>query len=306
MIAPVMVVDDEAMVRKTLAQAIERSGAEVITAADGEEALAKFREMRNPLVREDERVAHLAKLRQGFFTVRGRDHFGTASLDGLRKRLAHHRLVVHHHDRRDHLACSLHVVIEMSDCSAGLARVSACRVRASKVGTSCRALKESWRRISLYLEQGQCHASLVAKMPLGRQKTPVEDSGAMRGWEKLCRPASHSPAVRQIFDQRLASGGRRGGSEAFVARCRGPRRPSSCCPSSSAGPCGYGRDRSRGATSARPPQPLPLWRRPRSAPSPSHPRRRRPSWKRARWGRTRGAAAPRRSGRRGRGSRAAR
>jgi CheY-like chemotaxis protein len=45
MIAPVMVVDDEAMVRKSLAQAIERSGAEVITAADGEEALAKFREI---------------------------------------------------------------------------------------------------------------------------------------------------------------------------------------------------------------------------------------------------------------------
>lgn len=40
MIAPVMVVDDEAMMRKSLAQAIERSGAEVITASDGEEALA--------------------------------------------------------------------------------------------------------------------------------------------------------------------------------------------------------------------------------------------------------------------------
>ena len=53
MIAPVMVVDDEAMVRKTLAQAIERSGADVSTAADGEEALAKFREMRNPLVFTD-------------------------------------------------------------------------------------------------------------------------------------------------------------------------------------------------------------------------------------------------------------
>src|SRR5262249_35931717 len=53
MIAPVMVVDDEAMVRKTLAQAVERSGAEVITAADGEEALGKLREMRNPLVFTD-------------------------------------------------------------------------------------------------------------------------------------------------------------------------------------------------------------------------------------------------------------
>jgi len=56
MIAPVMVVDDEAMVRKSLAQAIERSGAAVITAADGEEALAKFREMRNPLVFADVRM----------------------------------------------------------------------------------------------------------------------------------------------------------------------------------------------------------------------------------------------------------
>jgi DNA-binding NtrC family response regulator len=56
MIAPVMVVDDEAMVRKSLAQAIERSGAEVITASDGEEALAKFREMRNPLVFADVRM----------------------------------------------------------------------------------------------------------------------------------------------------------------------------------------------------------------------------------------------------------
>jgi DNA-binding NtrC family response regulator len=56
MIAPVMVVDDEAMVRKSLAQAIERSGAEVITASDREEALAKFREMRNPLVFADVRM----------------------------------------------------------------------------------------------------------------------------------------------------------------------------------------------------------------------------------------------------------
>ena len=37
-------------------EAIERSGAEVITASDGEEALAKFREIRNPLVFADVRM----------------------------------------------------------------------------------------------------------------------------------------------------------------------------------------------------------------------------------------------------------
>jgi CheY-like chemotaxis protein len=37
-------------------EAIERSGAQVITASDGEEALAKFREMRNPLVFADVRM----------------------------------------------------------------------------------------------------------------------------------------------------------------------------------------------------------------------------------------------------------
>jgi DNA-binding NtrC family response regulator len=42
--APVLVVDDEPMVRKLLARALERNGADVVTAADGEEALAKFRE----------------------------------------------------------------------------------------------------------------------------------------------------------------------------------------------------------------------------------------------------------------------
>src|SRR5215470_11080319 len=105
------------------------------------------------------RVAHLAKLGEGLLAVRRRDHFGTASLDGLRERLAHHRLVVHHHDRRDHLACSLHVVLEMNDSSAGLVRVSACRVHPSKAGRSCRALEESSRRIAPYWEQGRCHAA---------------------------------------------------------------------------------------------------------------------------------------------------
>jgi two-component system response regulator FlrC len=56
MTAPVMVVDDEAMVRKTLASAVERSGADVITASDGEEALRKFREQRNPLIFTDVRM----------------------------------------------------------------------------------------------------------------------------------------------------------------------------------------------------------------------------------------------------------
>jgi len=46
----------------------------------------------------------------------------------------------------------------------------------------------------------------MAKMPLGRQKTPVADRSATPGWEKLCRPASHSLAVRQIFDQQPTSG----------------------------------------------------------------------------------------------------
>ena len=56
MMAPVMVVDDEPMVRRSLASAIERSGADVITASDGEEALSKFREMHNPLIFADVRM----------------------------------------------------------------------------------------------------------------------------------------------------------------------------------------------------------------------------------------------------------
>ena len=56
---PVMVVDDEPMVRKSLASAIKRNGADVVTAADGEEALAKFREMRNPLIFADVRMPKL-------------------------------------------------------------------------------------------------------------------------------------------------------------------------------------------------------------------------------------------------------
>jgi two-component system, response regulator FlrC len=52
----VMVVDDEPLVRKSLAFALQRSGAEVVTAADGQEALAKFRELRSPVVFADVRM----------------------------------------------------------------------------------------------------------------------------------------------------------------------------------------------------------------------------------------------------------
>src|SRR5205823_5396820 len=55
----VMVVDDEPMVRKSLASAIEQSGATVVTACDGEEALAKFRQMHNPLIFTDVRMPRM-------------------------------------------------------------------------------------------------------------------------------------------------------------------------------------------------------------------------------------------------------
>jgi DNA-binding NtrC family response regulator len=53
MTAPVLVVDDEPMVRKLLARALERTGAEVVTAADGQEAMEKFRELGNPVIFTD-------------------------------------------------------------------------------------------------------------------------------------------------------------------------------------------------------------------------------------------------------------
>jgi two-component system response regulator FlrC len=53
MTTPVLVVDDEPMVRKSLALALERAGASVITAADGQEALARFREHRSAVVFSD-------------------------------------------------------------------------------------------------------------------------------------------------------------------------------------------------------------------------------------------------------------
>jgi two-component system response regulator FlrC len=53
MTTPVLVVDDEPMVRKSLALALERAGASVITAADGQEALARFREHKSAVIFSD-------------------------------------------------------------------------------------------------------------------------------------------------------------------------------------------------------------------------------------------------------------
>ena len=53
MTTPVLVVDDEPMVRTHLALALERAGANVITAADGQEALAKFRENKSAVIFSD-------------------------------------------------------------------------------------------------------------------------------------------------------------------------------------------------------------------------------------------------------------
>jgi DNA-binding NtrC family response regulator len=50
---PILVVDDEPMVRKLLSEALQRHGSEVVTAGDGEEALAMFREIKSPLVFTD-------------------------------------------------------------------------------------------------------------------------------------------------------------------------------------------------------------------------------------------------------------
>jgi len=56
MVGPALVVDDEPTVRKLLAEALQRAGVEVITAGDGEEALAAFAEARPPLVMTDLRM----------------------------------------------------------------------------------------------------------------------------------------------------------------------------------------------------------------------------------------------------------
>ena len=56
MTTPVLVVDDEPMVRKSLALALERAGASVVTAADGQEALAKYREAKSSVIFADVRM----------------------------------------------------------------------------------------------------------------------------------------------------------------------------------------------------------------------------------------------------------
>ena len=53
MVPPVLVVDDEPMVRKSLALALERAGASVMTASDGQEALSKFREAKSSVIFSD-------------------------------------------------------------------------------------------------------------------------------------------------------------------------------------------------------------------------------------------------------------
>ena len=56
MTGPILVVDDEPLVRKMLARAVERTGAEVVTAADGEEGLTKFQELDSAVVLTDLRM----------------------------------------------------------------------------------------------------------------------------------------------------------------------------------------------------------------------------------------------------------
>jgi two-component system response regulator FlrC len=53
---PVMVVDDEPLVRLSLARAIQQHGSEVVTASDGEEAFVKFRECQPSVVLTDLRM----------------------------------------------------------------------------------------------------------------------------------------------------------------------------------------------------------------------------------------------------------
>ena len=59
---PIMVVAGEAMVRRSLARALERIGAEVATVATDQEALARLRRERNPLIFADARPADGADL----------------------------------------------------------------------------------------------------------------------------------------------------------------------------------------------------------------------------------------------------
>jgi len=56
MTAPVLVVDDEPLVRKMLARAVERTGVDVVMAADGAEGLTKFQELGGAAVFTDLRM----------------------------------------------------------------------------------------------------------------------------------------------------------------------------------------------------------------------------------------------------------
>ncbi len=57
--APVLVVEDEPLMRSLLTAAIQQSGAEVVAAADGVEGLEKFRECRSALIVSDVRMPHM-------------------------------------------------------------------------------------------------------------------------------------------------------------------------------------------------------------------------------------------------------
>jgi two-component system response regulator FlrC len=56
MAAPILVVDDEPLVLRSMARALERGGADVVTAADGREALEKFRTLGRAVVFTDVRM----------------------------------------------------------------------------------------------------------------------------------------------------------------------------------------------------------------------------------------------------------
>jgi two-component system response regulator FlrC len=56
---PILVVDDEPLIRSSLARAVSRTGLEVVTAADGLEALEKFKEQRTAAIFADVRMPGL-------------------------------------------------------------------------------------------------------------------------------------------------------------------------------------------------------------------------------------------------------
>jgi CheY-like chemotaxis protein len=56
---PVLVVDDEPLIRSSLARAVSRTGLDVVTAADGLEALEKFKEQGTAAILADVRMPGL-------------------------------------------------------------------------------------------------------------------------------------------------------------------------------------------------------------------------------------------------------